>query len=138
MGTYTRKKKKMKSVFLLSILPAFYAQASDYGGYDYDGSSSSRPDLTTDSATTAKKPQNDFELFESITEIIKYTSEELQNLKEHPFLAEHKAFEVLNKLKDNFSWNPKDRQRKWLNSNVEDTCIEEQCSYEEMNEDFEN
>merc|ERR1719200_71428 len=35
-------------------------------------------------------------------------------------------------------WNPKDRKRKWLDSNVEDVCIEEQCSYEELNEDFEN
>merc|ERR1712109_331449 len=137
MGHITRE--KMKTLFLLAVLPGFYGQTQDYGGYDYNtDSGATRPSVTTDSAVTTQKPQNDFELFESITEIIKYSSEELANLKEHPFLAEHKAYEVLNKLKGTFSWNPQDRKRKWLNSNVEDVCIEEQCSYEEMNEDFEN
>merc|ERR1712066_1019521 len=140
MGLHTTLENKMKSLLLLTILPAFYAQTdSDYAGYDYQtDSSKTRPQLTTESGTTTNKPQNDFELFESITEIIKYTSEELQNLQENPFLAEHKAYEVLNKIKGSFSWNPQDRKRKLFDSNVEDTCVEEQCTYEEMNEDFEN
>merc|ERR1712046_347911 len=93
----------MKSLLLFTILPGFYAQTADYGGYDYntDASSKTGPSVTTESATTAKEPQNDFELFESITEIIKYTSEELQNLQEHPFW--NTRYEVLNKIKGSFS-----------------------------------
>merc|ERR1712117_117338 len=132
---------KMKLV-LFTFLPLFYAHAQpDYSdvGYDYnEDSGNTKAATTTDSATTTQKPQNDFELFESITEIIKYTSEELSNLEEHPFLAEHKAYDVLNKIKGSFSWNPQQRKRKFFDSNVEDTCVEEQCTHEEMNEDFEN
>merc|ERR1719333_589947 len=94
----------MKSLILFTFLPAFYAQYADYGGYDYGtnsgtDSSQSRPAATTQSATTTKKPQNDFELFESITEIIRYSKEELENLTEHPFLAEHKAYDASRRFK---------------------------------------
>merc|ERR1712157_716799 len=77
------------------------------------------------------------QLFESVTEIIRYTKEEIGNIKEFPFLAEEKAYQVLNKIKG-FKWPRKERRRKLFDSNVEDVCVEDLCTKEEMQEDYEN
>merc|ERR1712044_94918 len=110
----------------------------DYNyGYDYDDNSSN--DQTTNSAKviTTPEPEDDFQLFESVTEIIRYTKEEIGNIKEFPFLAEEKAYQVLNKIKG-FKWPRKERRRKLFDSNVEDVCVEDLCTKEEMQEDYEN
>merc|ERR1711879_822501 len=123
------------SLFLVSAALAQYDD--DY--YDLSDSSSSSTDRLEsstmgDSTTVAQKKEL---TFEDVVEIIRYPVDVLQNLDENPFIAEHKAYELLNRMK-NFEWPQRPRTRKWLNSNVEDSCIEEDCNMEEMNEDFEN
>merc|ERR1712226_481739 len=135
----TRQNHKMKLIFTILTTPLLISANPDYG-YEYDSNSDSTLEATTSSTnsdTTSSSPENDFQLFEKITEIIRHTKEEIENIKEHPFLAEEKAFEVLNKIKG-FTWPKKERKRKLFDSNVEDVCIEERCTLEEMNEDYEN
>ena len=125
------------TVSLFSSVLADY----DYGGaYDYNSDStedSTAASVTSAKTTTTEAQQNDFQLFESVAEIIRHTKAEIENIKEHPFLAEEKAFQVLNKIKG-FKWPKKDRKRKLFDSNVESVCVEEVCNLEEMNEDYEN
>merc|ERR1712179_887299 len=135
----TRQNHKMKLIFTILTTPLLISANPDYG-YEYESDSSLESTFSTTFSTNTDSntsPENDFQLFEKVTEIIRHTKEEIENIKEHPFLAEEKAFEVLNKIKG-FTWPKKERKRKLFDSNVEDVCIEERCTLEEMNEDYEN
>jgi len=131
--------KILASICTISLFSSVLADYEYGGAYESD----STEDTTTDSptstlkTTTTKQPENDFQLFESVAEIIRHTTAEIENIKEHPFLAEQKAFQVLNKIKG-FTWPKNDRKRKFFDSNVENVCVEEVCNLEEMNEDYEN
>jgi len=75
--------------------------------------------------------------FQQIVDMVQYPTEVLKNPVENPFIAEHRAFDILSKVRG-LKWPHSPRDRGLFHSDVERECNEDSCEMEEMNEDFEN